>query len=378
MSKSVLESLSNVFGRVRRSDVRMYAERVGRDAFLENIRCPSLLGVGRFAGEFVERAKARQTSTMAFRPSPDNASVAEESPETGIHESLYPLMVPADQIAGTKLFRIGRASSNEIVIPDYSISDAHALILYEKRSYRLEDLLSTNGTEANGVPVWGKGVELRDGDRIKVGRFQFLLLWPPALYKALTALSAQAEAEKPPPIHLEDLTDAMGRFDFINLKQYCRSVSKAEFKKLVQHPVLVGSAFFPATAWQEKEEETLPPFSSGVLEAKTRTLAGSMFPLRKNPDSNTDEESFIIGRAVSSDLRMNDPAISKQHARIEIKTGKILLSDLGSSNGTTVNNRPLSPFVVKEIVAGDRIGFGKSLFVFFAPERLYSSLQESR
>ncbi len=377
MPKTILESLSNLFGRVRRSELRRYAEEVGLPVFLDNIRNPCLVGVGRFAGEFVERAKDNRAVTIPFQSAPHDA-LAEESAETGIHESLYPLVVPMEQMTGQKQFRIGRSSTNDIVIPDYSISGEHADIFYERRTFRLEDRLSTNGTVVNGVPVFGKGVVLRDGDKIKLGRFQFLLVWPPSLYRLLIRpLETEPPEEEPMPILLEDLTDALGRFDFVHLKQYCRSHNQEAFKALVRYPVLVGADFFPGAIWQREEGEVLTarPLPSGGQGRKSRPLTGSLFPLAKNPASTEGAEVFVIGRAALSDVRMNDPTISKQHARLEIKEGKMWLSDLGSSNGTSVNALTLRPLVPKEISAGDKIGFGKNHFVFLAPERLYTNMQ---
>lgn len=377
MRKTILESLANMFGRVRRSELRAYAEQVGHAAFLDHIAHPCLVGTGRFAGEFVEKSKDSHAITMEFRLAASQNAIAEENATTGIHESIYPLIVPIEQLTGIKRFRIGRATSNDLVIPDYAISGEHAMITYEKRNYALEDLLSTNGTAIHGIPVMQNKIVLRDGDIIKLGRFQFLMAYPPTLYRLLATPVIPEESEKPAPILLSDLTDAMGRFDFMYLKQYCRQNSKQDFKLLVAHPVFVGSAFFPGAVWQRQEipVDTSRPLSLQAQGGRVRSLAGSMFPLIRNPNSTQPEGIYILGRSTTVDLRLNDLTISKQHARIEVKQGKIWLSDLGSSNGTSVNAVALQPFTPKEIAAGDRIGFGKNYFMFLAPERLHTNMQ---
>ncbi|MBF0583242.1 MAG: FHA domain-containing protein [Magnetococcales bacterium] len=381
MPKTVLESLSNMFGRVKRSELRIYAEQVGRTAFLEFVSHPCLVGTGRFAGEFIEKAKDNNAITMEFKLASSQDAIREENAATGVHESIYPLIVPVDHLTGSKRFRIGRSNNNDIVIPDYAISGEHAHITYEKRAYWLEDLLSTNGTAVNDTPMMqGQKVALKDGDCIKLGRFQFLVAWPAALYALLTQPTPPKQAvESSPPVLLGDLTDAMGRFDFMYLKQYCRHHSRQEFAKLVVYPVFVGAAFFPGAVWQ-REEGSVDTSRSLSLQAqggRVRSLAGSMFPLIRNPNSAQSAGTFVIGRSAAVDLRMNDLTISKQHARIEVKEGKIFLSDTGSSNGTSVNAVALRPFVPKEIVAGDRIGFGKNYFIFLPPERLHINMQES-
>jgi hypothetical protein len=67
-----------------------------------------------------------------------------------------------------------------------------------------------------------------------------------------------------------------------------------------------------------------------------------------------------IGRAADNDLVLADGRVSRRHARIAPRGGHLVLSDLGSTNGTTVNGEP-----VREIVLGpgDRIGLGATVIV---------------
>jgi anti-anti-sigma factor len=66
---------------------------------------------------------------------------------------------------------------------------------------------------------------------------------------------------------------------------------------------------------------------------------------------------FVIGRDSSCQLRLGSPMVSKLHAALERRDGLILLRDLGSTNGTIVNGRPLHGREV-EIQNGDRIQVG--------------------
>ena len=47
--------------------------------------------------------------------------------------------------------RIGRAAENEVVIPDDSVSAAHARLEFDEGAWRITDLESTNGTYVEGV-----------------------------------------------------------------------------------------------------------------------------------------------------------------------------------------------------------------------------------
>ena len=52
---------------------------------------------------------------------------------------------------------------------------------------------------------------------------------------------------------------------------------------------------------------------------------------------------FIIGR--EGHIYINDPAVSKQHAELQIVDGEVYLRDLGSTNGTfLIKNHRLVPF----------------------------------
>lgn len=67
-------------------------------------------------------------------------------------------------------FRIGRGTENEVVLADFSVSRRHAAVRSESGSWFVQDLMSTNGIQVNGVS--SKRAMLKPGDRIKVGIFE--------------------------------------------------------------------------------------------------------------------------------------------------------------------------------------------------------------
>lgn len=67
----------------------------------------------------------------------------------------------------------------------------------------------------------------------------------------------------------------------------------------------------------------------------------------------------VLGRK-DADIVINDPMVSKRHAAIQIINGKLLLIDLHSTNGTTLNNEPVNQ---RELKQGDRIGVGQTLLL---------------
>lgn len=95
-------------------------------------------------------------------------------------------------------------------------------------------------------------------------------------------------------------------------------------------------------------------------------FAGEFFPLAEPRNS--------VGRTEDNTIFLNDPSISRKHAELNYDGLVYSLRDLGSSNGTCVNDKRISaPTVLRE---GDRISFGNLHFVFMpsskhlAPENM--------
>lgn len=67
-------------------------------------------------------------------------------------------------------------------------------------------------------------------------------------------------------------------------------------------------------------------------------------------------ERIIIGRDESADLRIPDLTVSKRHARVESGAdGTVRLQDLGSTNGTTFDGKPITSV---QLYPGDQIEVG--------------------
>ncbi|MCG8462024.1 MAG: FHA domain-containing protein [Holophagales bacterium] len=75
------------------------------------------------------------------------------------------------------------------------------------------------------------------------------------------------------------------------------------------------------------------------------------------------EPQMTVGRlpAAGNQIVIEDAAISRQHARIEKnESGDFVLTDLGSSNGTFVNEQRITKHVLS---LGDAVQFGPAGFV---------------
>lgn len=67
------------------------------------------------------------------------------------------------------------------------------------------------------------------------------------------------------------------------------------------------------------------------------------------------KDRATLGRLKGNEISVSDPGISRQHARLLVQANRLLLKDLGSANGTFLNERKVDS---AEVRAGDRIRLG--------------------
>ncbi len=73
---------------------------------------------------------------------------------------------------------------------------------------------------------------------------------------------------------------------------------------------------------------------------------------------------LTIGRVPGSDITMTDPQSSARHAEIRPEGQGYSIVDLGSTNGTYVNEQKLAPHAPRTLYADDRIRIGTTIFTF--------------
>jgi pSer/pThr/pTyr-binding forkhead associated (FHA) protein len=72
-------------------------------------------------------------------------------------------------------------------------------------------------------------------------------------------------------------------------------------------------------------------------------------------------ELAVIGRLSGSEVEIQDPGASRRHAEIRRDGGDFVLVDLGSTNGTLLNDSPVSEASLED---GDRITIGRTVLEF--------------
>ena len=78
---------------------------------------------------------------------------------------------------------------------------------------------------------------------------------------------------------------------------------------------------------------------------------GGEFPLEA-------DREFIVGRSSELDMVLVEDMVSRKHAKISTRTGQVVITDMGSTNGTFVNGEKIRKTRLKE---GDRILIGTSI-----------------
>jgi diguanylate cyclase (GGDEF)-like protein len=92
-----------------------------------------------------------------------------------------------------------------------------------------------------------------------------------------------------------------------------------------------------------------------------------------------ERDIVTVGRALEADIRLNDSKVSRLHAKItsELKPGSneplFRVTDLGSTNGTHVNGRPVRESVLNN---RDKVAIGDHLFRFEMLDKIDREFQQ--
>jgi pSer/pThr/pTyr-binding forkhead associated (FHA) protein len=141
------------------------------------------------------------------------------------------------------------------------------------------------------------------------------------------------------------------------------------FAKKYPDPVLIaneqdtagsssGEGVNPADSGGPTEMLDAAKIKSGALasrEARVWTVA------RKQGSGE-----IVVGRSRECDVWVDDSRVSKKHAAFEpSKKGEIVLHDLGSTNGTFVNDRRLDKGEKAKVLSHDQVRFGRAMKMHF-------------
>lgn len=101
----------------------------------------------------------------------------------------------------------------------------------------------------------------------------------------------------------------------------------------------------------------------------TRLLEGNLaMGAEPHHTLRLEKQTLVLGRDPDCDMPVDHPTISWHHARLVRAGGRVILEDLGTTNGTFVNGRRVEGST--EVQVGDVIALGSSTFKLRAPDQL--------
>ena len=88
---------------------------------------------------------------------------------------------------------------------------------------------------------------------------------------------------------------------------------------------------------------------------------------------NLDRPTMVVGRSSKADIQIDQEAVSRNHCKL-LNTGKsLMLRDLGSTNGTYVNDELVDEYVLRD---GDFIKIGRCIFKFLSGNNIENAYHE--
>jgi predicted component of type VI protein secretion system len=89
------------------------------------------------------------------------------------------------------------------------------------------------------------------------------------------------------------------------------------------------------------------------------------FPDGSTRDVLLNKERTTIGRRPDNDIPLPSPAVSAEHAAVVTVLDDSFLEDLGSTNGTFVNEKPVTKHFLRD---RDRVDIGREILVYYTDE----------
>ncbi len=82
---------------------------------------------------------------------------------------------------------------------------------------------------------------------------------------------------------------------------------------------------------------------------------------------------LLIGRSSQAHLQIDHESVSRRHARVTTSEGKVSITDLGSTNGTYVNDEPME---TTDLNDGDLIKVGRTILKYLSSNNVEAAYHE--
>jgi pSer/pThr/pTyr-binding forkhead associated (FHA) protein len=221
---------------------------------------------------------------------------------------------------------VGRLNA-DVLLSDPSVSRSHARITVQNGTVTIEDVGSTNGTFVNGQKLTPQmPVPLVNGAEITFGGTKLTLRMPGA---APAQLAVEPALDAAAPV-TQTLT--------VTVEEEVAGAPQAEVEAEV------------VAYWCSDDGTMRIPLSPGM---------------------------YTIGRRPSNHIVIPDPYVSGNHAILLVEPDVVNIEDVGSTNGTFVDDTKLIPHVAAPLPFGVKVQIGQGTYHLEAAEPSESAAQQS-
>ncbi len=250
---------------------------------------------------------------------------------------------------------IGKEAGNNILLDTKIVSGRHARIFFDEKEpgYFLEDLRSRNGTKLDGLPVT-ETEKLGDLHVITfAGTFDFIFQLVATEGRAGDEPAATRK-EEIRPVQPEKSQEGKTR---VVPEPFVAPAPPREEKTAPPSgdKTLVGAALPPIPDFKPETASASAPKSKSAMTRATLFLEIKR-PSQEPATFKLKEGENIVGRLAECDICIDDTSLSRQHAVVTVKSGKVTVKDLGSKNHTFAGDKEISSEV--EIRLDTRLKFG--------------------
>ena len=165
----------------------------------------------------------------------------------------------------------------------------------------------------------------------------------------------------------------MGPHDFERLDVYREALGEELAAMVREHADEQGYAFIGPVTVEFGQDDELP---TGRFQVLSKAVAGAQGRQDDTLSSTGQDVPWVevgsttyalarsttrIGRGTDTDLRIDDPGISRNHAELRRSGGDVTVVDLGSTNGVVVDGERVQQARLRD---GTRIQLGNTTLVF--------------
>lgn len=268
----------------------------------------------------------------------------------------------------TSSWLIGASEVCDLKVTGSTVSGRHCRLILAESGYIVEDLNSTNGTFVNGTPIT-RPTPISLDDRITLGQ-RVSMPWPIIGTRRDVAQRVIQIGQDPENDVVIDkpMVSLFHAQIVVSGKHYVISDLGTTNGTAVNSPTnyvrqeKVGPADVIYLGTHKVSAAELIRLSSetGLEEAKSES--------KEEPIISFSGRFMTLGRDPNCDHVLDFPMISWRHARLTLSGSAITVEDLGSLNGTFVNDREINGPTLVQV--GDSISLGSYRFLLTADTSL--------